>query len=315
MDSHAVTVRTVVDALAPALALRWHGAPTGGDNRLDQPAGGETVPKVGYLNFIHPPRVQIIGAAEADYLRQASPALRDHIIDRVRSGDTAMIVIADGMVLEEPHALALQSAGIALLATDIPAHKVSYRMRHYLSQALARRITVHGVFLEILSIGLLLTGRPAVGKSELALELITRGHRLVADDAPEFALLGPDDLNGGCPPVLQDFLEVRGLGVLNIRAMFGEAAIKRRKQLGLIINLLRPDDPDLPVTDRLSGSRRERDILEVGIPEITLPVAPGHNLAVLVEAACRDHLLRQQGHRSDEIFAARQAAHMQDGAA
>ncbi|MDT0633840.1 HPr(Ser) kinase/phosphatase [Spectribacter hydrogenoxidans] len=315
MDSHAVTVRTVVDALAPALALRWHGTPTGGDNRLDQPAGGETVPKVGYLNFIHPPRVQIIGAAEADYLRQASPALRDHIIDRVRTGDTAMIVIADGMGLEEPHALALQSAGIALLATDIPAHKVSYRMRHYLSQALARRITVHGVFLEILSIGLLLTGRPAVGKSELALELITRGHRLVADDAPEFALLGPDDLNGGCPPVLQDFLEVRGLGVLNIRAMFGEAAIKRRKQLGLIINLLRPDDPDLPVTDRLSGSRRERDILEVGIPEITLPVAPGHNLAVLVEAACRDHLLRQQGHRSDEIFAARQAAHMQDGAA
>lgn len=173
---------------------------------------------------------------------------------------------------------------------------------------MARQVVVHGVFVEILSLGVLLTGRPGVGKSELALELIARGHRLVADDATELALLGPDDLCGGCPPLLQDFLEVRGLGVLDIRAMFGEAAIKRRKRLGLIIHLLRPDDPALPEPNRLSGNRGTREILDVPVPEITLPVAPGHHLAVLVETACRDQLLRMQGYCSDQILAARQAA-------
>lgn len=166
---------------------------------------------------------------------------------------------------------------------------------------------IHGVFMEIFGVGVLLTGAPAVGKSELALELISRGHRLVADDAPEFTSLGPDGIDGGCPAVLQDFLEVRGLGILDVRAMFGEAAIKRHKRLGLIVHLVRPDDPELPAPDRLGGSRRTRAILDAHIPEITLPIAVGHNLAVLVEAACRDHLLRREGYAGDEAFARRQA--------
>lgn len=306
MSASAVTVRSVFDSLAAPLDLHWPPPQAGADNRLDL-AGEPSMPAVASLNFIHPPQVQIIGAPETAYLAAADPTLRAHIFERIRAGRTALAVIADGQRLEHELRAGLEGAGIALFETRISADRVNYRLRHYLSRALARQVVVHGVFLEILSLGVLLTGRPGVGKSELALELITRGHRLVADDAPEFALLGPDDLNGGCPPLLQDFLEVRGLGVLNIRAMFGEAAIKRRKQLGLIIHLLRPGDAGLPEADRLSGNRREREILETEIPEITLPVAPGHNLAVLVEAACRDHLLRQQGQHSDADFAARQA--------
>lgn len=166
--------------------------------------------------------------------------------------------------------------------------------------------------MEILGVGVLLTGAPAVGKSELALELISRGHRLVADDAPEFYPFGADAVSGACPAVLQDFLEVRGLGILDIRAMFGEAAVGPGRKLDLIVHLVRPGDPDLPTPDRIGGSRRHRDILDARIPEITLPVAAGHNLAVLVETACRDYLLRMQGYAADEAFAERQA-NLMDG--
>ncbi|MES1942837.1 HPr kinase [Salinisphaera sp. PC39] len=309
VDNAEISVARIHAQVGEALQWRWRREPAGGDRPLRTGAMGRGhVPMVGYFNFIHPPRVQVVGAPEADYLAGADPAERRRILARVAAADTAMMVLADDCRLEDAWLDPLHDAGIAVFDTAVSAHRVAYRLRHFLGRALARQVTIHGVFMEILSLGVLLTGEPAVGKSELALELISRGHRLVADDAPEFALLGPDDLNGGCPPLLQDFLEVRGLGILNIRAMFGEAAIKRRKQLGLIVNLVRPTDPALPVPDRLGGSRRTRDILEVRTPEITLPVAAGHNLAVLVEAACRDHLLRMQGYAGDEAFAERQAA-------
>lgn len=307
-----ITVRTIYEQLAAVLALHWPQPYLGADTILEGDEDRPQIPTVGLLNFIHPPRVQIIGAAEADYLTTASADQRSHIFERIATGDTVLAVMADGVQPDRAMRTALDSAGIAVFETGEPTHRVSYHLRHYLGRALAQRITVHGVFLEILSLGVLLTGDPAIGKSELALELIARGHRLVADDAPEFALLGPGDLNGGCPPVLQDFLEVRGLGVLNIREMFGEAGIKRRKQLGLIIRLVRPEDPGPPEIDRLSGSRQHRSILDTALPEVTLPIAPGRNLAVLVEAACRDQLLRLQGYSSDADLVNRQQARLQN---
>jgi len=312
LASRRVAVETVYTRLKSSLGLHWSpatgGAATLGATRLD----GRRVPMVGYLNFIHPPQVQVIGEPEAAYLAQIDAGQLAHVLERLTTGATKLVVVADGHDLRSELRRAFHDVGIAVFETAASGHRAAYRLRHFLGEALARQTTVHGVFLEVLSIGLLLTGDPGVGKSELALELINRGHRLVADDAPEFALLGPDDLNGGCPPVLQDFLEVRGLGILNIRAMFGEAAIKRRKQLGLIIRLVRPASGVLDVPDRLTGSRTTRELLGVSIPEITLPVAAGHNLGVLIEAACRDHLLRMQGQHSDEQFVARQEKAIQE---
>lgn len=308
LTTRRVAVEQVFARLQSSLGLLWPrpeigGAATLGATRID----GRRVPMVGYLNFIHPPQVQVIGEPETAYLTSIGSEQFEHVLERLTAGATKLVVVADGRHLIEPVRAAFDAAGIAVFETAATGHRVAYRLRHFLGEALARQITMHGVFLEVLSIGLMLTGASGVGKSELALELINRGHRLVADDAPEFALLGPDDLNGGCPPVLQDFLEVRGLGILNIRAMFGEAAIKRRKQLGLIIRLVRPESGTLHAPDRLTGTRTMRKVLDVDIPEITLPVAVGHNLSVLVEAACRDHLLRMQGHYSDEQFATRQS--------
>lgn len=311
-EAHAserrVAIETVHEQLAASLALAWPDRDIGAGQTIGPTEHrGWRVPTVGYLNFIHPPQVQIVGEPEIAYLAGLSPELTAHVSEQLSTARTKLVILADDCQLEPRLHDALRRADIAVFTTAASGHRVAYRLRHFLGESLARQITLHGVFLEVLSIGLLLIGDPGVGKSELALELINRGHRLVADDAPEFVLLGPDDLNGGSPPLLQDFLEVRGLGILNIRAMFGEAAIKRRKQLGLIIRLVRPD-AEVPLEpDRLTGARTTRDILDTRIPEICLPVAVGHNLSVLVEAAARDHLLRMQGQHSDEQFAARQA--------
>jgi HPr kinase/phosphorylase len=156
--------------------------------------------------------------------------------------------------------------------------------------------------MEVLGTGVLITGESSVGKSELALELLSRGHRLIADDAPVFIRVGPDVLDGSSPTLLQDFMEVRGLGVLNIREMYGDNALKSKKHLRLIIQLMRMSKKDREELDRLYGNRIKREILGVEIPEIMIPVAPGRNLAVLVEAAVRNHILRHAGQDATEQF-------------
>jgi HPr kinase/phosphorylase len=171
-------------------------------------------------------------------------------------------------------------------------------------------VTLHGVFMEIYSIGVLITGESGSGKSELALELVTRGHRLVADDAPEFTQIAPDVLDGTCPELLLDLLEVRGLGVLNIRQMFGDTAVKRNKYLRLVVHLTRPTaEPGASAPgsglERLTGDSGSRRVLDLDVPTITLPVMAGRNLAVLTEAATRVHILRAKGVDPAAAFMAR----------
>ncbi len=154
----------------------------------------------------------------------------------------------------------------------------------------------HGDLLDVFGLGVLLIGESGTGKSELALELISRGHRLVADDAPILTRVGPDFIEGRCSPLLHDFLEVRGLGVLNIRRMFGDSAVKPHKRVRLIIHLVRAEDITIPAELRLHGARHHRNVLGVEVPELSLPIAPGRNLAVLVECAVRDHIQRLNGY-------------------
>jgi len=161
--------------------------------------------------------------------------------------------------------------------------------------------------------GVLITGEASVGKSELALELISRTHILVADDAPEFRRIAPGTIEGRCPPLLQDFLEVRGLGVLNIARMYGDAHTRKRKILRFIINLKNVKTSDFQnslehiVGERLGAPDAQRDVLGVSIPQRTIPVAPGRNLAVLVEAAVRDYILRSGGYHATRDLVDKQA--------
>ncbi|MEJ2552644.1 MAG: hypothetical protein P8164_11180 [Gammaproteobacteria bacterium] len=170
----------------------------------------------------------------------------------------------------------------------------------------SERAILHGVFMEVMQLGVLLTGPSGVGKGELALELLTRGHRLIADDAPEFARAASGAVVGRCPEVVRDFLEVRGLGVINVRAMFGEMAVAPCAVLEIILRLQTMGREQLAGVDRLRASRDTVPVLESEVPRITLPVSPGRNLAILVEAAVRNHQLTLGGYDAAADFGRRQ---------
>jgi len=170
--------------------------------------------------------------------------------------------------------------------------------------------TRHGVCLAIFDLGVLLIGDSGIGKSEIALSLVDRGHQLIADDAVTIKRNAEGEVMTSCPGVLQDFLEVRGLGILNVRKMFGDSAICRQKSLSLIVRLERFSATDLPHIDRLHGLHHEEDVLGVTLPQVTIPLAPGRNMAILTEAAVRKYKIREAGYYTEQVFTARQRAEL-----
>jgi HPr kinase/phosphorylase len=308
------TVRTLFDTLKGKLGLQWVGSQPGNSRSIRNPlAEGAKTALVGHLNLIHPNRVQVLGHAEIQYLDGLGVNSRRDLVEQLFNGTTDLIVIGDRQTIPEDIKHRSDASSTPLLSsTQTTAQLVNY-LQYYLTNLFADKITLHGVFMEVFSLGLLITGDSSVGKSELALELVARGHRLVADDAPIFAKTSPDLLNGRCPEVLRDSLEVRGLGILNIRAMFGDSAIKQNRNLRLILKLVQMTEEQMHKINRLQGSRTTHTILGVDVPEITLPVAAGRNLAVLAEAAARNHTLLLKGFDSAKLFMERQARFMDNG--
>jgi HPr kinase/phosphorylase len=185
-----------------------------------------------------------------------------------------------------------------------------WMLRPYLARALAESSTTHGVFLNVLGMGVLITSDSGVGKSELGLELVSRGSGLIADDVVELIRIGPETIEGRCPSMLKDFLEVRGLGVLNVRTIFGEAALRPRKNLKLIVHLAKPAATEGVPMERLPLAAGSERVMGVDIRKVTIPVAAGRNLAVLTEAAVRNYVLQLRGFDSTEEFIERQSDSM-----
>lgn len=305
------SVGALFDALREKLDLNWAGGRTGEARSIkntESEAGGTTL--VGHLNLIHPNRVQVLGKTETHYLQKLPEASRRDFLNQLFDGTSDLIVVGNNESIPDDIKQRSEASATPLLISRQPTPQLVNYLQYYLTNLFAKKITLHGVFMEVFSVGLLIIGDPSVGKSELALELLARGHRLVADDAPTFARTAPDILNGRCPDVLRDFLEVRGLGVLNIRAIFGDSAIKQARNLRLILKLVPMTEEQMHSIDRLHGARTTQTILGVEIPEITLPVAPGRNLAVLAEAAARNHTLLLKGFDSAKLFIDRQARFM-----
>ncbi len=268
---------------------------------------------IGHLNFIHPNLIQVVGPRESTYLKSLDPALCQATLAELATADLACFIAADIERIPARLDELAESTQTPLFRSPLTSVEVMWMLRPYLARALADSVTSHGVFLDVLGMGVLITGASGVGKSELALELISRGSGLIADDVVEFYRIGPETIEGRCPAILRDFLEVRGLGVLNIRTVFGEAALRPRKNLKLIVHLERPGADIAPPLERLPLRPGTEDIMGVPIGKVTIPVAAGRNLAVLTEAAVRNHVLQLRGIDSTTEFIERQAQEMNGG--
>jgi HPr kinase/phosphorylase len=301
------SLQSLVDSLNKPLKLRWLLAPPKRPIALHSPADLPRQRLIGSMNCIRPNRVQIVGPAELDYLRDLHPQAREDMLSRVFAARPLAIILAAGLEPDAELRARVEREHTPILGSTLEDQDILEHLQHVLTHVLAERTTVHGVFLEVLGMGVLLVGDPGIGKSELALELIARGHRLIADDAPEFARTAPALIEGRCPPLLRDFLEVRGLGVLNIRAMFGESAVRETDRLQLVVSMRVYQPDELAGIDRLQGSLAARSLLGIAVPEITIPVAPGRNLAVLLETAVRAQILRNRGYDAGTDLAERQA--------
>jgi HPr kinase/phosphorylase len=296
------------------LGMTWLAGRDGGNRVLTGEAELKpTIGQVGHMNFIHPFRIQILGAAEIAHLASLGREELHRLIDRLFTTELAVIVVANG---EVPHPYLVEQCDanhVVLFTSAQPSPHVVDVFRLYLSRVLAESTTLHGVFLDVLEMGVLITGASAIGKSELALELISRGNGLVADDIVELYRISPDTLEGRCPSVLRDFLEVRGIGILNIRTIFGETAVRPRKLLKLMVHLEDHSHEAFSELDRLQVNATYQEILGVPIRKVTIPVAAGRNLAVLVEAAVRNFVLNQRGIDSTKEFIDRQQRLLDDG--
>ncbi|MCB1949291.1 HPr(Ser) kinase/phosphatase [Nitrosomonas sp.] len=267
---------------------------------------------IDHLNFIHPNWIQVLSRNEVDYINNLDAQNLNKKLDTLKQSNLACIVVADDAKAPDCMCQLADATHTPLLRSPFPSVEVIWLLRSYLGQVLAPSCCLHGVLLDVLGMGVMITGESGVGKSELALELISRGHGLVADDVVELRRIAPETLEGRCPPILRDYLEVRGLGMLNIRTIFGETAVRRHKNMKLIVHLQNTTSTEAYQLERLPISNLNETIMNVDISKVIIPVAAGRNLAVLVEAAVRNYVLQLRGIDGTKDFIERHEQEMAD---
>ena len=310
-----MSVGEFVAGAPPQLGLRVVAGSVGaGARRLDsariQKLG---LALAGFTHYVKAGRVQLVGQSEVQFLGQLAPERRREAVANLELDKISCVLVTKGQEPPPELAEAAESAGLPLLQTSLVSSLAISAVTEHLSQVLAPRETRHGVFLEIHGLGVLLEGRSGIGKSECALDLIVRGHRLVADDAVEVRRTGPDELWGSAPELLTGHMEIRGLGILNVHDLFGVSALSGPVRVGLSIRFERWEDAR--EVERLGLDARTVEVLGVSVPHVLLPVSPGRNLSTLVETAVRMHLLRTRGHDAAGRLVARHSEALGAGAA
>ena len=293
------------------LQLTLVGGAEGADKTITSPRIQKLgLALAGYLDYIHEGRVQFMGLSEVTYLNMLSSQRRTEAIDGIFSRHLTCIVITQS--LESPTELQRMCDlhKVPLFHTDTPSSTAISETTNFLEEQLAPTTTVHGVLMEVFGLGVLLLGPSGIGKSECALDLIMRGHRLVSDDVIVIKRFGMNSLLGSGPADFQFHMELRGLGIINIKELFGVSALSPRKEIDLAIDLVRwRADGDY---DRLGVEERQYSLLDVAVPLVSMPVASGRNLAMLVEVAVRIQMLKSQGYRPSSEFFKRLEARLRE---
>ncbi|MHB8766174.1 MAG: HPr(Ser) kinase/phosphatase [Deferrisomatales bacterium] len=264
----------------------------------------------GHTSQVRPHRIQVLGATEMEYLDELAPEGRDAAVRRVFALGVSCFVITKGLPAAPVFLAEAEARGTPLLGTRLRSSEFIERVERFLEERLAPVVRVHGVLVDVLEVGILLTGQSGIGKSECAMDLVLRGHRLVADDVVQVRLIPPFRLLGRGEPPIRYHMEIRGIGILNIQDLFGISAIRDEKELELIIELVPWRDGE--VYERLGFDEKTHAVLGVDVPHLRIPVAPGRNIASVVEVAARNHLLKRMGHHSAERLRSRLATLIKD---
>jgi len=297
--SASVSVATVLRDLTEsrAIDLEVVAGAQGLERRITNPHPQKTgLALSGFDQYLREGRVLVFGESEVRFLESLSADDRTAVMRRVLSHSLPCLVVTDNLRPLPEIAIEADAAGVPLMKTRSPTPLTMARLSAALDAYLAPRGTVHGVLMDILGLGVLIVGESGIGKSECALDLVVRGHRLVADDAVDLRCRAESFLIGSCPELTRHHMEIRGLGLINVQDLFGVASTRRSKRVELVVQLERWD-PSREY-DRLGLDETYYESLGVRIPMIRMPVAPGRNLAILVEVAARNQLLRLGGHNA-----------------
>ncbi len=315
MKPTSISAEALFEAHREVLRWEWVAGHAHPERKFDDDAvrdARSSADLVGYLNYIHPYRVQIVGRREVAYLAASSPTDQERRIARIVTLEPPVLIVADDQIAPDRLVAMCDRAEIPLFVTAESAGHVIDVVRGYLGLHFADRTTRHGVFIDILGLGVLLTGESGLGKSELGLELISRGHGLVADDAVDIYRITQTSLEGRCPELLQNLLEVRGIGLLDIKAIFGETAVRRKMRLKLIVHLVRRETLERDY-ERIPYEPLTQDVLGIPVRKAVIQVVAGRNLAVLVEAAVRNTILQLRGIDTYQEFVERHRKAMGEG--
>ena len=297
MKAAVVSADVLFEQHREVLRWQWIAGQSASERRFDDVAvtmARSGADLVGYLNYIHPYRLQVLGEREVSYLTNATPEDCRRRVSRIVTLEPPVLVVADSQTAPDALVSLCERAQIPLFATHESAGFVIDVLRAYLSRHFAERVSMHGVFMDILGVGVMITGESGLGKSELGLELISRGHGLIADDAVDLYRTNQTTIEGRCPELLQNLLEVRGIGLLDIKAIFGETSVRRKMRLKLIVHLVRAETLERDY-DRLPHEPMYQDVLGVPVRKSIIQVVAGRNIAVLVEAAVRNMVLQLRG--------------------
>ncbi len=257
----------------------------------------------GFTEHLHPERVQVFGNTEITYLRTLSDAQQREVLTKLFQSDLACIVVTKALEIPPPLIEACERAHLALLKTSQLSSVFIQQVQSFLEEALTAVASLHGVLLDVFGVGILLLGKSGIGKSEIALDLMMRGHRLVADDIVDVMRRKAGSLYGTGNTIIRHHMEIRGLGIINIKDLFGVAAVRDQKKIELVIELVEWDPHQ--EYDRLGVEEQKFSVVDVEIPLSVVPVRPGRNMTTIIEVAARNYLLKLQGHHSAKEFAER----------